>query len=248
MLYSCYIARCGNLRTKLRPQYISATSDAQSVTLVQILPSAMPTPTHICNLGCSEHCSLAYSAVGNADLNTYLPPRMPRALLSYRFCRPQCRPQHRSATSDARNVTLVQILPSAMLTPTQICHLGCPERYSLADSAVGDADLNPDLSPRMPRPRCPRLLCTLQHRLPKTRFKNTHTSEAWTPGTSTQIPSCLLRCLGNLSRLVHILTGMVTTTRARLHQGTRVYCDPMCLHDMTRQDNGQAFPQFSPRA
>ena len=116
---------------------------------------------------------------------------MPKALLSCRFGCRQRRPQHVSATSDAQSVTRLQILPSAMPTPTQICHLGCPERYSLADSAVGDTDLNPDLSPRMPRPRCPRLLCTLQHRLPKTRFKNTHTSEAWTPGTSTQIPSCL---------------------------------------------------------
>ena len=156
---------CRFCRSQCRPQRISATSDARSATLVQILPSATSTPTHICHLGCPERYSRADSAVGNADPNTYLSLRMPGTLLSCRLCRPQCRPQHRSATSDAQSVTRLQILPFA--------------------------NLNPDLSPRMPRPRCPRLLCTLQHRLPKMRFKNTHTSEAWTPGTSTQIPSCL---------------------------------------------------------
>ena len=89
--------------------------------------------------------------VQNCDLNTYLPPPMPRTLLPCRFCRSQCRPQHRSATSDAQSATLVQIPPSATPTPTHICHFGCPERYSRADSAVRNADPNTDLPPRMPR-------------------------------------------------------------------------------------------------
>ena len=86
-------------------------------------------------------------SVQNFDLNTHLPPPMPRALLSCRFCRSQCRPQHISATSDARSATLVQILPSATPTPTHICHFGCPERHSRAASAVRNADPNTDLPP-----------------------------------------------------------------------------------------------------
>ena len=126
---------CRFCRSQCRPQHISATSDARSATLVQILPSATSTPTHICHLGCPERYSHADSAVGNADPNTYLSLRMPGTLLSCRLCRPQCRPQHRSATSDAQSVTRLQILPLATPTSIQIYHLGCRDPDARAYSA-----------------------------------------------------------------------------------------------------------------
>ena len=146
MLYSCYIARCGNLRTKLRPQRRSATSDAQSITLVQILPSAMPTPTHICHLGCPERYSRADSAVRNADPNTNLPSRMPRALLACRFCRWRRRPQSRSITSDAETP-----MPALTLHPTTSAAQNALQEHAYLGSVdPGNVDPNSKLPTQMP--------------------------------------------------------------------------------------------------
>ena len=58
----------------------------------------------------------------------------------------------------------MKILQRATSTSTQTCHLGCPEHSSRADSAVGNADLNANLPPQLPRMQLSWRCCCRQRR------------------------------------------------------------------------------------
>ena len=105
-----------------RPQRRSATLDAQSATLVQILLSATPTSTKICHLRCPERYSREDSAVGNADLNADLPSQMPRTLLS--------------ADSVVSNADLNADLPSQLSNRTWVGHYVNISPGNMADTTV----------------------------------------------------------------------------------------------------------------
>ena len=125
MLYSCCIACCASRRKERLPQRRSATSDAQNAVLVQILQSAASTSTRICHPGCPECCSRAESAVGGANLNADLPPRLPRMLLLCRFCSRRRRPQRRSTTCGADNAMPMPPLHAIMLSGPPLPMASC---------------------------------------------------------------------------------------------------------------------------